>query len=424
LARFEMTHLLDELAWRGLLQDQTPGLRDRLARGPITGYVGFDPTAPSLQVGNLIPIVLLAHLQRSGHKPIVVVGGGTGMIGDPSGTRDERPLLDPEKVAEHVRRQRRQLERFLDFAPGPRGAEIVDNGEWLRSLNLLTFLRDVGKHFTLSYMLQKESVKQRLDSGISYTEFSYMLLQAYDFLELYRTHRCELQMGGSDQWGNITAGIELIRRVAGGEAHGLSAPLLTMPSGAKFGKTEAGAVWLDPDLTSPYRFYQFWLNADDRGVEGYLRAFTFLTREEIGGLMARHQAAPGDRVPHRALGDELTRRVHGSEACNRAVQASRIVFGELDPRTAPAEVWRLLSAELPSARLPAGTGESTAVVELVTGAGAVKSKGEARRLIEQGGLYWNGERVAAATAVAGPSLAGGYYWVRSGRKHQFLLTPV
>src|SRR3989338_6507244 len=249
-----MTDLLAELSWRGLIQDTTPGLPARLAKGPITAYVGFDPTAPSLQVGNLVPIMLLAHLQRAGGKPIVVVGGGTGMIGDPSGKSEERPLLTEDQVQQHVANQRQQLRQFLHFGSGPTGAELVNNAEWLSALELLPFLRDVGKHFTISHMLQKESVKQRLDSGISYTEFSYMLLQAYDFLELFRRHECELQLGGSDQWGNITAGIELIRRVEGAEAHGLSAPLVTTSAGTKFGKTEGRAVWLDPSLTAPVQF--------------------------------------------------------------------------------------------------------------------------------------------------------------------------
>jgi tyrosyl-tRNA synthetase len=418
-----MVSLLEELAWRGLLHDQTPGLAGRLRQGPIAGYVGFDPTARSLQVGNLVPIMLLAHLQRAGGKPIVVVGAGTGMIGDPSGKREERPLLSAEEVAEHAESQRRQLERFLDFTPGPRGAELVNNADWLRPLELIPFLRDVGKHFTLSYMLQKEAVKNRLDSGISYTEFSYMLLQAYDFLHLYRAKRCELQLGGSDQWGNITAGIELIRRVEGGEAHGLAAPLFTTAAGAKFGKTEAGALWLDPDMTSPYRFYQFWLNTDDRDVEAYLRAFTFRSREDIAETMRRHRANPGARIPHAELAAELTERVHGRPSRERAVQASKIVFGELDPRSASAEVWQLLSAELPGAALPPGAGEGTPVVELVAATGAVKSKGEARRLIRQGGLYLNGHRVSSSDAAAGPALAGGYYWIRSGKKNQFILTP-
>lgn len=418
-----MRDLLAELTWRGLVHGTTPGLAARLDKGPITGYVGFDPTAPSLQVGNLVPIMLLAHLQRAGGKPIVVLGGGTGLIGDPSGKREERPLLDPRQVEENAYRQRAQLEKFLDFSAGPSQAEVLNNADWLARLDLVGFLRDVGKHFTVSYMLQKESVKARLESGISFTEFSYMLLQAYDFLHLYRTRRCELQMGGSDQWGNITAGIELIRRLEGGEAHGLSAPLLTTASGAKFGKTEAGNVWLDPKLTSPYQFYQFWVNADDRDVERYLKAFTYLSREEIRALMAEHKKRPEERVPQRTLARELTARVHGGEAAERVEQASRVVFGDLEPRTASAQVWRTLAAELPSAPLPATVGPETPVVELVTSTGVIKSKSEARRLIQQGGLYVNGERVSGVESTAGQPLEGGFYWIRSGKKNQFLLVP-
>lgn len=418
-----MRGLLAELKWRGLLQAATPGLQTRLAQGAITGYVGFDPTAPSLQVGNLVPIMLLAHLQRAGGKPIVVVGGGTGLIGDPSGRREERPLLDRSEVEKNLAQQRQQLERFLDFSSGPNSAELLNNAEWLCSLDLVGFLRDVGKHFTVSYMLQKESVKARLDSGISYTEFSYMLLQAYDFLHLYRTRRCELQMGGSDQWGNITAGIELIRRVEGGEAHGLAAPLLTTASGTKFGKTEAGSVWLDPALSSPYQFYQFWINTDDGDVEQYLKAFTFKSQEEIRSLMAQHRQRPESRVPHRALAREVTSRVHGEEAADRAEQASRVVFGDLAPRSVRAETWRTLARELPSALLPEGCGPSTPVVELVTSTGVVKSKSEARRLIQQGGLYVNGEPVRGVDALAGEPLDGGFYWIRSGKKKQYILSP-
>ncbi len=418
-----MRDLLGELRWRGLLQDHTPGLEERLSKGPITGYVGFDPTAPSLQVGNLVPIMLLAHLQRAGGKPIVVLGGGTGLIGDPSGKREERPLLDPRQVEENAARQKTQLESFLDFSPGPFQAEVLNNAEWLARLDLVGFLRDVGKHFTVSYMLQKESVKTRLDSGISFTEFSYMLLQAYDFLHLYRTRGCELQMGGSDQWGNITAGIELIRRLEGAQAHGVAAPLLTSASGAKFGKTEAGNLWLDPGLTSPYKLYQFWINADDREVESYLKAFTYLSREEIEALMAEHAGRPEARVPHRELAREVTARVHGAEAAQRVEQASRVVFGDLEPRSASAETWRTLAAELPTTPLPATAGPETTVVELVTSAGVIRSKSEARRLIQQGGLYLNGERVVSPDSTAGEPLDGGFYWIRSGKKNQFLLVP-
>jgi tyrosyl-tRNA synthetase len=421
VADSKMPGLLGELAWRGLLQDQTPGLAERLAKGPITAYVGFDPTARSLQVGNLIPIMLLAHLQRTGGKPIVVVGGGTGLIGDPSGKPGERPLLSEEEVGENVARQRRQFEKFLDFGAGAGGATMVDNAEWLRPLNLVAFLRDVGKHFTLSYMLQKESVKARMDAGISFTEFSYMLLQAYDFLQLYRTRQCEMQMGGSDQWGNITAGIELIRRVAGGEAHGLAAPLLATRSGSKFGKTEAGSVWLDSELTSPYQFYQFWFNADDRDVETYLKLFTFLPKDEIHDLMQRHRHAPGTRTPHRALAGDLVTRVHGAEALERVVQAARIIFGELDPHAAPSSVWQLLRAEVPSQPLPSGTGPETPIVEILSVTGVVKSKSEARRLIQQRGLSWNGAVVPAADAKAGEALAGGHYWVTVGKKTHSIL---
>ena len=319
-----MKGFLEELSWRGLIQDQTPGLAARLAKGPITAYVGFDPTAPSLQVGNLVPIMLLAQLQRAGGTPIVVVGGGTGRIGDPSGKRGERPLLDEATLAANVARQRDQFARFLDTGKGANAARLVDNLEWLGGLNLIGFLRDIGKHFTVGWMLQKESVRARLEAGISYTEFSYMLLQAYDFLELFRRHRCELQLGGSDQWGNITAGIELVRRLDGAAVHGLTAPLLATASGAKFGKSEGEAVWLDPAMTAPYRFHQFWLNSDDRDVERYLRFFSFRPQPEIAELMRRHAAAPGQRIPHRALADELTERVHGGAAARGAGQASRV----------------------------------------------------------------------------------------------------
>ncbi len=407
--------LLDELAWRGLAHDHTPGLADRLRRGTISGYVGFDPTAPSLQLGNLVPIMLLAHLQRAGGRPIVLVGGGTGLIGDPSGRQSERPLLDEATVTEHIDRQRSQFERFLDFGNGETGAITVDNAEWLRPLGLVPFLRDIGKHFTVSLMLQKESVKARLEEGISFTEFTYMLLQAYDFVHLYRTMDCELQLGGSDQWGNITAGIELIRRLEGGEAHGLSAPLLTTASGRKFGKTEAGAVWLDPDMTSAYRFYQFWINADDRDVNSYLRVFTFETRETIADLMEQHATKPERRIPHAALASDVTTRVHGSEAARRAGEASQILFGGLDPRTADAGIWEMLRRELPHTEIDLSTPVSN--VDLVTVAGLAKSKGEARRLLTQGGIYRNGEPIEPAGST-GPDdvLAGKYIWLRRGKK--------
>jgi tyrosyl-tRNA synthetase len=297
---------------------------------------------------------------------------------------------------------------------------MVNNAEWLRPLDLLTFLRDVGKHFTLSYMLQKESVKSRLVDGISYTEFSYMLLQAYDFLELYRRHGCELQMGGSDQWGNITAGRELIRRVAGAEVHGVSAPLLTTSSGGKFGKSEQGAIWLDAAKTSPYRFHQFWVNSDDREVEALLRAFTFFEREAIVELMDRHARDPAGRIPHRVLADDVTTRVHGADDCRRARDASRVLFGELDPRTADAATWRMLADALPTHPLDLATPKRA--LDVVAAAEVCKSNAEARRLLSQGGIFRNGQAMTLETmTTAEDVLPGGYVWLRRGKKTDVLL---
>src|SRR5205809_685066 len=289
------SNVLQELEWRGFVQQSTPGLAAHFAKGPVTAYCGFDPTVRSLQVGNLMPLMLLANLQRHGHRPIVLMGGGTGLIGDPSGKSAERPLLSREEIRENVRRLRDQSARFLEFGTGPAAAFLLDNAKWLVEQHLIDFLRDVGKHFTVNVMMQKESVKARMDSGLSFTEFSYMLLQAYDFLHLYRERQCTLQVAGSDQWGNITAGIELIRRVENAEAHGLVAPLVTRASGQKFGKTESGAVYLDPEMTSPYKFYQFWVNVDDRDVESYLKLFTLQSRSDIDALLAEQKRHPAAR---------------------------------------------------------------------------------------------------------------------------------
>jgi tyrosyl-tRNA synthetase len=366
--------------------------------------------------------MLLAHLQRAGGKPIVVLGGGTGLIGDPSGRSAERPLLDAVQVAANADTQRAQLGRFLAFGDGPTDAVMVNNADWLGRLALVDFLRDTGKHFTVGYMLQKESVRARLESGISYTEFSYMLLQAFDFRELYRRYGCELQVGGSDQWGNITAGIELIRRAAGGEAHGLVAPLVTTATGAKFGKSEGNAVWLDARMTSPYQFYQYWINADDRDVDRYLRMFTFRPSEEIAGLLGEHGADPSARRPHRTLAHDLTSLAHGASAADSAAEASRILFGDLDPPQAHAGTWALLAAELPNTALAADVTAGTPVLELVAGSTLVKSRGDARRQLSQGGISVNGHRVTESDAAGSP-LAGGYYLVQRGKKASFLFTP-
>src|SRR5881275_1018382 len=296
-----MSDLVGELKWRGFVHHVTQGMGTHLAAGTRVVYCGFDPTAPSLQLGNLMPIMLLRHFQLAGHRPIALMGGGTGLIGDPSGKPGERPLLSKEQAREHVHRQRDQMARLLDFDPGPAQALVLNNAEWLVEQRLVDFLRDIGKHFTVNVMLQKESVQARLESGISYTEFSYMLLQAYDFLHLFRNKQCSIQVGGSDQWGNITAGIDLIRRVEGGDAHGLVGPLVTTASGAKFGKTEAGAVYLDPTLTSPYQFYQFWINTDDRDVERYLKVFTLLPQDDIKALLKMHHQDASRRQAQKRL---------------------------------------------------------------------------------------------------------------------------
>jgi tyrosyl-tRNA synthetase len=409
LLRFRaMTDLFSELSWRGFVQQTTPGFEAHVAAGPVTVYCGFDPTAPSLQLGNLMPLMLLRHFQLGGHRPIVLMGGGTGLIGDPSGKSTERPLLSRADLTQNLQRQRDQMARLLEFGAGKTAALLLDNAKWLGAASMIDFLRDVGKHFTVSVMLQKESVKARLDAGISYTEFSYMLLQAYDFLHLYRTQRCTVQVGGSDQWGNITAGVELIRRVENGEAHGLVAPLVTTTAGKKFGKTEAGAVWLDPSLTSPYKFYQFWINSDDRDVERYLKLFTLRPKEELETLMTRHAASPATREAQRVLAADVTERVHGPEAARAVTEASAILFGEFDPKRAEDRVFTILAQEVPTAAITESDGLS--LIDALLRAGLAQSKGDARRQIEQGGIYINQEREQSVDR----KLSGGD-WIGGGR---------
>ncbi|OLD44117.1 MAG: tyrosine--tRNA ligase, partial [Gemmatimonadetes bacterium 13_1_40CM_2_60_3] len=340
--------LLDELSWRGMVYQHTDGLADALATTEVIAYVGFDPTAPSLHLGHLVPVMGLAHLQRAGHRPVALVGGGTGMIGDPSGRTSERQLLSEAEIGANSRAIEKQLSRFLDFS-GKKAALMRDNAAWLRPLKAVEFMRDVGKHFTVNYMLAKESVQARIEGGISFTEFSYMLLQAYDFLELNRREGVTLQMGGSDQWGNITAGLELIRRVQGKTAHALTMPLVTTASGSKFGKTEEGAVWLDPARTSPYKFYQYWINVDDRDAGKYLRLFTLLPRQEIEALEKLTQSAPEKREAQQALARDVTARVHGDEAARVAEEVSRVLFGKADPTKLSESVLRALSEEVPFA---------------------------------------------------------------------------
>ena len=419
-------NLYGELEWRGLIYDATEGARDLFAREKVTGYIGFDPTASSLHVGSLLPMIALAHLQRCGHSPIAVVGGGTGLIGDPSGKASERALLTREQVQANVAGIRTQLERFLDFDSKTNPAQLVDNAEWLTTLGAIDFMRDVGKHFTVNAMLAKDSVRKRIDSeeGISFTEFSYSLLQAYDFLELYRRYRCTLQMGGSDQWGNITAGMELIRRVDAGKGYGLVLPLITTSSGAKFGKTEAGTIWLDPNRTSPFEFFQFWLNVEDRDAGRYLRYFTFLPKARIEELEAAGAREPEKRHPQRELAREVTRMVHGEQAARDAEDAAQKVFSRHLNSMTMDELLGMFS-NVPSKTIafdPAGW----RLVGLLTETGVTSSNGEATRLIKNGGIYVNDERITDEkhSIAPGDALAGGIVVLRKGKKDNFLVRIV
>jgi tyrosyl-tRNA synthetase len=392
----QQANIFDEFEWRGLLYDATADLKDVLATQSVTAYIGFDPTASSLHVGSLLPIMGLARLQRFGHKPIALVGGGTGLIGDPSGKTAERQLLNREQVEINLAGIRDQLAHFLDFDRDTNPAEIVNNLDWLGELHLIDFLRDVGKFFTVNYMLSKESVKRRIqsDDGISYTEFTYMMLQAYDFLALHRLKGCTLQMGGSDQWGNILAGTDLIRKADSGKAHGLVFPLVTNSAGTKFGKTESGTVWLDPERTSPYRFFQFWLNTDDRDVIDYLKYFTWLGREEIEVFAQQVEENPGGRAAQKELAKLVTSMVHGEEAYEKALTASGVLFGGSMESLSVGDLKDIFE-DVPSTSMERSLfeGEGMGMLTLCTETGITSSNGEARRLIRQGGLFVNSERI-------------------------------
>lgn len=413
-----MSHLLDVLTSRGMVHDATPGLAERLAQGPITAYVGFDPTASSLHVGNLVPVMALAWLQRLGGRPLVLVGGGTGLVGDPSGKRAERPMLSPEAVATNAAGIREQLAHFFSFGSGPTDAVMLDNAAWLRELGLLEFLRDAGKHFTISYMLQKESVRSRMEEGISFTEFSYMLVQAYDFAHLARTQGCELQMGGSDQWGNITAGMELAARRDQARLHGLVLPLLTTAAGGKFGKSEGGNIWLDPARTSPYRFHQFWLQSADLDVERLLRFFTFLPLEEIARVMAAHAADPSLRGAQRALADDVTARVHGSEAVARATQAAGILFGGQRLADVDAGTVAVICGEVPVAEVTrADWNAGVQVIDAFVRTGLATSRKQAKQFASDGALSVNDDVTDGQGALtAGQVLADGVILLRRGKR--------
>jgi tyrosyl-tRNA synthetase len=416
------TDIIDELTWRGLLaiSTDTGDLRKALDAGPVTFYGGFDPTAPGLHIGSLVLLLTMRRFQLAGHRPIGLVGGATGLIGDPSGKSAERILNPRETVAGWVERIRAEVSHYLDFAPGPTGALMVSNLDWTAELSALEFLRDIGKHFPVSQMLAREAVKARLEAGgISYTEFSYQILQANDYLELHRRHDCTLQLGGSDQWGNLVAGVDLIRRAEGAAVHALATPLITKPDGTKYGKTEGGTIWLSPELMSPYAFYQFWLNRSDDEVPGLLRVFTFRPREEIEELERETRDRPAARSAQRVLAEDVTKLVHGPAEYSKAVAASRALFGqgelaELDERTLAAAL-----AEIPSARLPVSPGEGLpTVADLMAATGIVPSKSAARRAISEGGAYLNNRKVAGEGDRPDPAdlLHGRFVVVRRGKR--------
>lgn len=418
--------LRSDWEFRGIVHQVTdPVVFDQLAAGGVSGYIGFDPTASSLHVGSLLQLMNLRRLQVSGNRPILVAGGGTGLIGDPSHKATERPLLTVDQIRDNVEGIRRQLERFVDFSPGANQAVLVDNADWLTKLSLTDFLRDTGKHFTVNQMIAKDSVKSRLDRdnvGISYTEFSYMLLQAYDFLHLYQTHGCTLQLGGSDQWGNITAGAELIRKVTGATAYGITSPLLTKSDGTKFGKSEGGNVWLDASLTSPFAMHQFFLQTDDELVVSLLKSFTFLSHEDIGELATQVAERPQDREAQRRLAHEVVTTVHGAEAAEGAERAGRALFSE-SIRELDESTLREVTAEAPTSVLERSAFlEGIDIAALMVRTTLAGSNGEARRFLEQGGVYVNNVRATAGELVSSEHLLHDrYVLLRRGKRTTHLV---
>ncbi|MBI1805588.1 MAG: tyrosine--tRNA ligase [Ignavibacteria bacterium] len=428
-----------ELAWRGFLHTSTVGAEKHLADAPlrekkVTGYVGFDPTAASLHVGSLLPIMGLVHLQRAGHTPIAIAGGGTGMIGDPSGKAQERKLLLKEDIEANLEGIKKQLMHFLDFNAKSNPAKLVNNADWLTKISMMEFLRDVGKFFSVNEMLAKDSVKSRLEQeqGMSFTEFSYSLLQSYDYLQLFEKYDCTLQMGGSDQWGNIVGGIDLIRRKHGKEVHGIVFPLITTSSGTKFGKTEAGTVWLDPQRTSPYRFYQYWINVGDKDVIKFLRLFTLLSQSEIESYHGDAMEGAMDWLPksqetreaQRKLAEEVTRTVHGESALAQAVKASKIFFGGEITDVNENELLDIFS-DVPSVEIPKDrlSGEGLPLIDAMVTAGVTKSKGEARRAIQQGGIYLNNVRISdeGKKVAIDDTIKGKFIVLRKGGRNYFLV---
>ncbi len=411
-----------------MIQDIMPGTEEQLNKELTSGYVGFDPTADSLHIGSLVPILLLVHLQRAGHKPIALVGGATGMIGDPTGRSEERNLLSVDVLNKNVAGIRRQLEKYLDFDPSlPNAAELVNNYDWFAGIGFLDFIRDAGKHITVNYMMAKDSVKKRLESenGMSFTEFTYQLIQGYDFYWLHQHKNCKLQMGGSDQWGNIVTGTELIRRKSGGEAFAFTCPLIRKADGGKFGKTEKGNIWLDPEKTSPYQFYQFWLNASDSDAEGWIRIFTFLTRQEIEQLIQEQRAKPSARALQKKLAEELTRFVHGQEELEKAIETTHKLFSaQATPIEEMTEADLNAIEGIVTARFPANTYHAGVdLVSLLADTAVFPSKGEARKMIQNGGLSINRKKIEQPSTFMDASmlLHGKYLLVQKGKKNYYLL---
>lgn len=421
------TDFIKELQWRGMIQDIMPGTEEQLAKEMTTGYCGFDPTSDSLHVGNLLPIMMLKHFQLAGHRPIALVGGATGMVGDPSGKSAERNLLNEETLSFNIAGQTKQLKHFLDFEKGENAAILVNNYDWMKNMSFIEFIRDVGKHITVNYMMAKDSVKKRIDTGLSFTEFSYQLLQGNDFVHLYNTYNCKLQFGGSDQWGNITTGTELIRRRTGGEAFAFTCPLLTKSDGGKFGKTESGTVWLDPEKTSPYAFYQFWLNASDEDAKKLVRFYTLLSKEEIETLEKNHSEAPHLRILQKAIAEEVTTRVHGEEALKAAITASNILFGKStseDLRSLSEKDFLAVFDGVPQAIVSKSDFDSgLSIVDALAGkTNFLSSNGEAKRELKANAITVNKEKVTEELKLTKDDLINGkYVLIGKGKKNNYIL---
>ncbi len=421
-----MHNFFQELEWRGFIHTCTPGVQEHLAKNKVTAYIGFDPTANSLHVGSLLPIMGLVHLQRAGHIPIAIAGGGTGMVGDPSGKAQERKLLSIQDIESNLVGIKKQLSQFLDFKSKDNPAILVNNADWLTKLSMMEFLRDVGKYFSVNEMLAKESVRARIEQeqGMSFTEFSYSLLQSYDYLQLYSRYNCTIQMGGSDQWGNITSGIDLVRRHEGAEVYAIVFPLITTSSGVKFGKTEGGTIWLDAERTSPYKFYQFWFNTDDRDVVKYLKFFTLLPEGRINELDKLQKESPEKREAQITLAQEVTKMLHGEAALNQAITATKIFFGGEITDVNEKELLDIFS-DVPSTEIPKDQlgGIGLPVLDLMVTAGIVKSKGEARRMIQGGGVYLNNVRIADVEKKVGidDAFHGKFIVMRKGGRNYFLI---